>query len=72
MNTTRDFNYVDDLTNAFELSIKQNKAIGEIINIGSGFEISIKNLIFEISKLMNKHDSIKIVKDKKESGQKKV
>ncbi len=63
LNTTRDFNYVQDLTYAFELSIKNEKSTGEIINIGSGFEISIKKLIKEIAQLMNKE--VNIISDKK-------
>lgn len=61
LNTTRDFNFVDDLTYAFQLAIKNKKCIGEIINIGSGYEISIKDLIKEISALMEK--KIIIVRD---------
>lgn len=54
LNTTRDFNYVGDIVNAFYLSLIKNKLDGEVINLGTGFEISIKNLINEISILMNK------------------
>lgn len=42
---TRDFNYVDNLVDGFILAAKSDKAIGEVINIGSGQEISIKDLI---------------------------
>tara|TARA_B100001123_G_C15149741_1_gene963033 strand:+ start:159 stop:1154 length:996 start_codon:yes stop_codon:yes gene_type:complete len=69
LDTTRDFNYVDDITYAFELALKNKKSNGEIINIGSGFEISIKDLIKEISELMNKR--IKIISDKKRIRPKK-
>ena len=39
---TRDFSYIIDTIRGFELAINNNKSRGEIINIGSGFEISIK------------------------------
>ena len=37
----RDFNYVTDVAKGFIAIGESNKAIGEIINIGSNFEISI-------------------------------
>ena len=45
LDTTRDFNYIDDTTNGL-ISIINNykKCIGETINIGSGYEISIKQI----------------------------
>jgi NAD dependent epimerase/dehydratase len=42
--TTRDFNYVDDITKAFLKVINNKKSIGKVINIGSNYEISIKDL----------------------------
>tara|TARA_B100000795_G_C22803861_1_gene443556 strand:+ start:137 stop:1132 length:996 start_codon:yes stop_codon:yes gene_type:complete len=51
---TRDFTYIEDTVDGFVSSIKNKKNIGEIINIGSGFEISIKELVIKIAKLMGK------------------
>ena len=51
---TRDFTYIEDTVDGFVNSIKNKKNIGEIINIGSGFEISIKELVKKIAKLMGK------------------
>tara|TARA_B100000963_G_C22553534_1_gene637941 strand:+ start:172 stop:1167 length:996 start_codon:yes stop_codon:yes gene_type:complete len=48
---TRDLTYVDDTTDAYLSAINKKKDIGEIINIGSGFEISIKDLALKISKI---------------------
>ena len=59
---TRDFTYVDDTVSAFIDSIKNKKNIGEVINVGSGYEISIKRLVNIISQLMGK--KIKIKKEK--------
>ncbi|OQX81537.1 MAG: NAD-dependent dehydratase [Bacteroidetes bacterium 4484_249] len=50
---TRDFNYVKDTCRGFVLLAENDHTIGEIINIGSNFEISIGdslNLIKEIMK----------------------
>ena len=54
---TRDLTYIDDTTDAFIAALKK-KDIGEIINIGSGFEISIKNLVTRISKIIGRKLSI--------------
>ena len=50
---TRDFNYVDDIVNAYILSIRNKKCIGEIINLSTGKEISIKDTIKIISEILN-------------------
>ena len=48
---TRDLTYIDDTTDAFLCALNKKKDIGEIINIGSGFEVSIKELVRKISKI---------------------
>ena len=48
---TRDLTYIDDTTDAFLCALNTKKDIGEIINIGSGFEVSIKELVRKISKI---------------------
>ena len=47
--TTRDFNFIDDTVNGFIATINNKKINGEVINLGSSFEISIKK-VFEIIK----------------------
>ena len=54
INATRDFTYVSDTADAIIRSLDSKKAIGEIINVGSGNEISIKDLAFKISKVAKK------------------
>ena len=49
---TRDLKFVDVTGDAFVSTIKKKKDIGEIINVGSGFEISVKDLVSQISKIM--------------------
>ena len=58
---TRDFTYIEDTVNAMTLSINNKKSIGEVINIGSNFEISIKNIVNLVSQITSK--KIKIKKD---------
>lgn len=53
LSPTRDFNYVLDTCRGIIEISKSREAIGEIINIGSGSEISIKNLFHLINKIMN-------------------
>ena len=51
---TRDFNYISDTVQGFIAAAKSDVAIGEVINIGSQYEISIANLAELIAKLMGK------------------
>jgi NAD dependent epimerase/dehydratase len=52
LNATRDFLYVEDLCSAYEKILKSNKLLGEVVNVGVDSEISIKKLIFKISKIL--------------------
>ena len=63
LNPTRDFNYIDDTVDGFLKALKVSKNFGETINIGSGDEISIKNLIKVIEEIFKK--KMKIDYDKK-------
>ena len=56
---TRDFTYVSDTADAIIRSIDAKKVIGEIINVGSGHETSIRNLAFKITKIAKKKIKIK-------------
>ena len=59
---TRDFTYIEDTVEAFTKTIKENKIFGETINIGSNFEISIKDISNLIAEILEK--DIKIKEDK--------
>jgi len=50
---TRDFNYVEDTCRGLIAIVENNLTIGETINIGSGFEISVKDTLELIKKLMD-------------------
>ena len=49
---TRDLTYIDDTVRAFRYAINNTKIIGQVINLGTGYEISIKNLINLIAEIM--------------------
>ena len=60
---TRDFNYVSNTVDGLVEAAKSDKSIGEVINFGSGTEISIKELVQEVISIIGK--DIKIVNDSK-------
>lgn len=49
---TRDFNYVADTVNAFIAALHSDAALGEVINFGSNFEVSIGDTAKTIAELM--------------------
>ncbi len=55
---TRDFNYVKDTVNGFIDTMNSDKAVGNIINIGSNYEISIGNTVDLIAEVMGKEIEI--------------
>lgn len=57
---TRDFNFVENLVDGFILAGERDEALGEIINLGSGMEISIRDLILEIHRLTNSRSELHI------------
>lgn len=59
---TRDFSYIDDTVNGIIKSINSNDIIGNVINLGSGFEISINDTIKLITEIIGK--DIKVISDK--------
>ena len=50
---TRDFNFVEDTARGILKILESPKSIGEVINLGSGFEISIGDTVKLISEVMN-------------------
>ncbi|SNX72901.1 dTDP-glucose 4,6-dehydratase [Bacillus oleivorans] len=53
LHPTRDFNYVKDTVNGFISIMKSEKSIGEVINIGSNFEVSIGETARLIAEVMD-------------------
>ena len=50
---TRDFSFISDTISGFEAALSSENAIGEVINLGSNFEISIGNTAHMIAEVMN-------------------
>lgn len=58
---TRDFNYVDDTVAGFIAAFESDRCIGEVINFGSNFEISIGDTALTIAEAMG--TTIEIITD---------
>ncbi len=58
LSPTRDFNYVADTVNGFIAAASAEKSLGEIINLGSHFEISIGDTVALIAELMKQEITI--------------
>jgi NAD dependent epimerase/dehydratase len=58
---TRDFNYVTDTVAGFLAALSSDKGVGEVINIGSNFEISIGDTARTIAEVMG--SEIEIIYD---------
>ncbi|WP_289140218.1 NAD-dependent 4,6-dehydratase LegB [uncultured Brevibacillus sp.] len=54
LSPTRDFNYVKDTVSGFISIMNSEKAVGEVINIGSNYEISIGETAKAIAEVMEK------------------
>jgi NAD dependent epimerase/dehydratase len=49
---TRDFNFVNDTVNGFIAALLSNNGLGEVVNLGSNFEVSIGDTVQLISEVM--------------------
>ncbi|MBD3609334.1 MAG: SDR family NAD(P)-dependent oxidoreductase [Gammaproteobacteria bacterium] len=52
LSPTRDFNYVKDTAQGFVAALRADKVAGEVINIGSNFEVSIGDAVSHIADIM--------------------
>lgn len=52
LHPTRDFNYVADTAAAFIAALKSERGLGEVVNFGSNFEISIGDTVRTIAEVM--------------------
>jgi NAD dependent epimerase/dehydratase len=59
---TRDFNYVQDTVNGFIAALNSDQGLGEVVNFGSNFEISIGDTVGLIAEVMGVE--IQIITDK--------
>jgi len=53
LSPTRDFSFVQDTANGFLAAAMSDAIVGQTVNLGSGFEISIQETAKTIAKLMN-------------------
>lgn len=58
---TRDFSYVSDTVNGFIAAAESDQSIGHVMNLGTGFEISIHKTVEIIAQTMN--SQVKIIED---------
>lgn len=61
LSPTRDFNYVDDTVSGMIAAMESDKVVGEVVNLGTGFDISIDTTVGIIKGLMG--SSVKVVLD---------
>jgi NAD dependent epimerase/dehydratase len=54
LSATRDFTFVEDTARAFICAALREEGIGEVLNAGSGFEISIKDLAEKIKSIVGR------------------
>ena len=59
---TRDLNYVEDTCRGFIALAECEKAIGEVVNIGSNYEITMGDVVNHVKELMN--SEIEVVEEK--------
>jgi len=64
LSPTRDMNYVLDTVRGFKAAAEHPEAIGQVINLGTGIEISIGDLANEIFKLLGKQANIMLDKQR--------
>jgi len=53
LHPTRDFTFVADTVRGFMAIAESDRTVGEVVNIGSDFEISIGDVVAEIARAMN-------------------
>lgn len=69
---TRDFSYVTDIAAGIIALARCDKAIGETVNIGANFEISIHDLFEMVNGLMNGNAKISIEETRKRPSKSEV
>ncbi|MCW7497012.1 NAD-dependent 4,6-dehydratase LegB [Leptospira levettii] len=61
---TRDFNYIEDTVSGFITAMKSENTNGEVINIGSNYEISIGETAQQIAEIMNQEIEWEVDEDR--------
>ena len=52
MNITRDFTFVSDTVKGFELALRSQSIVGKTVNLGTGLEVNLVDLVKLISELL--------------------
>ena len=68
---TRDFNFVADTVGGFVAALESKAGVGEVINVGSAFEISVGDTVKMIAELMGvevsiEHDDVRVRPERSE------
>ena len=71
LHPTRDFNYVNDTVRGFIAVAESDNSVGEVINVGSNYEISVGDTVQLIAEVMNSKvevvtDDVRLRPDKSE------
>jgi NAD dependent epimerase/dehydratase len=61
LSPTRDFNFVDDTVSGFIAVAESEKTVGQVVNLGTGFEISMADLVQTIIDVMG--HNVQVVRD---------
>jgi NAD dependent epimerase/dehydratase len=69
---TRDFNYVKDICSGFIAIAESENVLGEVINLGTNSEISIKDLFHLINKIMKSGAEITMDEERKRPDKSEV
>jgi len=62
--TKRDFSYISDTVEGLESCIENKKCIGEVINLGTGFDLSMKKTLKIIQQKLGKKLIVKVEKNR--------
>ena len=61
---TRDFSFVNDTVNGFVSVIGSERSFGEVVNLGSGFEVSIETTVQMIEEIMGVTTNVQTHEDR--------
>jgi NAD dependent epimerase/dehydratase len=64
VDTIRDFTYVEDTARGFVAVASSDAALGEVVNLGSGVEVSIRDVIHQVSQIVG-HELEIFVEDRR-------
>lgn len=72
LDATRDFTYVSDTATGFVNALEFSRGQGENYNLGTGFEISIRELVHEISSICGVHVDVELDEARLRPGKSEV